>query len=207
MKNLLLILLLSPVLLLGQFDIKVYQDSLKNTAYLKEYFQNNKEYTDSSYALYLTKKAPIDSFEVDSTGGFGFKPTSLTISYDSVLYLKFYVGLSIKDDKNGNLEELSFHNHAGIKTALTWKFYKKGGIYKIIKYPEEKIDTVSHFGALVTEPTTYSFQQFRKSGSIELMGAYKDDVKDGNWFYFDKKGIMNRKEKFKDGKRVSKVSF
>ena len=207
MQRLLYIILLLPFITKGQFDVKTFQDSLKTYDYLKEYFENNKEYTDSSYALYLSKKAPVDTFEVDTLGGFGFKPTSITVTYTPSEYLKFYVGLNISEDKKGNISGLSFHNYAGLKTCLSWEFHSNGNLYKIINYPQESLDTVKSFGKLATETEEYSFKQFRKSGSIELSGSYKNGKKEGNWFYFDKKGILFKKEKFKANKRISRVSF
>ena len=206
-KKILFLFIVISLNVTAQYDVKAYQDSLKKYEYLEEYFKNNKEYTDSSYAIYLSKKAPIDTFEVDSLGGFGFKPTSLIVSYKPSNYLKFYVGLGISENKQGNITSLSFHNYNGLKTCLLWEFHSNGNIYKIISYPQESLDTVKSFGQLATDKNQYYLKQFRKSGKMELSGKYMDGKKEGNWFYYDQEGILFKKEKYTANKRVSRISF
>ncbi len=191
----------------AQFNLATYLDSLKSTIYLKDYFLKNDNYSDSSYAAYLSSVAPIDTFEIDTNEGFGFKPTRITVTYQKVDYLRFYVGLSKTRNKDKGINELSFHDHNGLKTALTWTFHSNGNIKEIIKYPEESLDTINDFGALKNPTETFSIKQFRKNGSIEFSGDYKNGEKSGNWFYFDKKGILYKKERYEKGKRVSRVSF
>lgn len=195
------------ITLLGQFNKAVFIDSLKNTPYLKEYFSTNNTYSDSSFAEYMVTKANIDTFEIDSNGGFGFKPTGITITYKNAEFLKFYTGLEVTKGKNNRISELSFYNYGSQKTAHNWLFHSNGNIYKTITYKSKPLDSISNFGSLITESTTYSFKQFKKSGSIQLTGSYENGEKTGNWFYFDKNGILYKKEKYKANKRISKVSF
>ena len=192
----------------AQYTKSAFLDSLKNTVYLKDYFKNNYEYNDSCYAEYLNSILPLDTFEIDSNGGFGYNPTSIAISYnkDSV-YLNFYCGLSITKGKNKKLRELSFLNCNGHKTALSWTFYKNRKIEKITYYKPELPNKIETYTKIFSVEPTYTFKKFKKHGTLELTGEFKNGKKDGEWFYYDSKGILFKKEKFSDDKRISKVSF
>ena len=62
---------------------------------MKDYFSKYSEYTDSNYVDYLSSFAELDSFEIDSNAGFGFKPTKITVIYKKLDYVKFYTGLHL----------------------------------------------------------------------------------------------------------------
>ena len=190
-----------------KYSKDAFMDSLKTTVYLKHYFEKHTEYTDSSYALYMNSILPIDTFEVDSNGGFGYNPTSIAVVYDSSTYLNFYCGLSVSKGKNNTIKELCFYNYNGQKTALSWTFYKNEKIEKVSYYLSEVMDTAKNPGKIISIKPSYSFRKFKKSGSLELSGVIKNGKKNGEWFYYDNKGILFKKETFKDNKRVSKVSF
>ncbi len=184
-----------------------FMDSLKTTVYLKHYFEKHTEYNDSSYALYMNSILPVDTFKIDSNGGFGYNPTSIAIVYNSSTYLNFYCGLSVSKGKNNTIRELCFYNYNGHKTALSWTFYKNKKIEKINYYLPELLDTVKHPGKISSKKPSYTFKKVRKSGRIELSGEIKNGKKHGEWFYYDNKGILFKKETFDSNKRVSKVSF
>jgi hypothetical protein len=107
-----------------------FLDSLKQTIYLKDYFEKHSTYKDSTYANYVCSFLPIDTFKIDSNSGFGFNPTSISICYKNSKYLNFYIGLGTLKWKNGKTRELVFYNYNGQKTALNWAFYKNEQIQK-----------------------------------------------------------------------------
>ena len=191
----------------AKYSKDAFMDSLKTAVYLKNYFEKHTEYNDSSYALYMNSILPIDTFEIDSNSGYGYNPTSIAIVYDSSSYLNFYCGLGVYKEKNNTIKELCFYNHNGQKTALSWRFYKNENIQKINYYLPELMDTAKHLGKVISKKPSYSFRKFRKSGSLELSGVIINGKKNGEWFYYDSKGILFKKETFNENKRVNKVSF
>lgn len=191
----------------AQYTKNSFLDSLKSTDYLKDYFQKNTNYKDSTYAEYLSSFLPLDTFKVDSNSGFGFNPTSISISYRYSKYLNFYVGLGILKEKDGKIRELFFYNNNGQKTALNWTFYKNGNIEKVTHYQSELLDTVKYFGKISDEQINFIFKKFRKSGTLEMTGKVEGGKKSGEWFYYNNKGILFKKERFNKNKRIGKVSF
>lgn len=191
----------------AQYSKSAFLDSLKSTMYLQDYFQKNAEYNDSCYAQYMSLIFPLDTFEIDSNGGFGYNPTSIAISYQNSSYLNFYCGLSVVKGKNKKLKELCFYNYNGQKTALSWTFYKNEKIEIINYYNPEIPDTVTLYGTIFSAPPSYTFKKYRKSGSLEFTGEIKKGKKNGEWFYYDSKGILFKKETFVENKIISKVSF
>lgn len=191
----------------AQYTKNDFLDSLKNTIYLKDYFNKYEEYIDSNYALYINSCFPLDTFEVDSNSGFGYHPTSISISYNNSSYLKFYPGLCVLKGRNKQIKELAFYNYNGQKTGLRWTFYKNGSIEEINYFKPELIDTVNSYGKLFSNSPSYKFKKFKRSGNIELTGSYREGKKNGEWFYYDNKGILFKKEVFKDNYRTSRISF
>ena len=194
-------------LCVAQYTKKDFLDSLKNTVYLKDYFKKNIEYNDSSYAKYLNSFLPIDTFEIDSNNGFGFNPTSLSLSYQKSKYIKLYSGLGIKKGKKEKINTLFFYNYNGQKTALCWKFHENGNIEEIHYFKPELIDTAKNYGTLIPKLPSYRFKLFRKNGVMEITGNFSEGKKSGEWFYYNNKGLLFKKEKFNKNKRTSRVSF
>tara|TARA_B100000614_G_scaffold256361_1_gene274769 strand:+ start:189 stop:818 length:630 start_codon:yes stop_codon:yes gene_type:complete len=190
----------------AQYSKGTFLDSLKNTVFLKDYFQKNDEYNDSCYAEYLNSIFKIDSFEIDSNCGFGFNPTSIAVTYEDPPNLKFYCGLSVIKWDNKNLKELCFYDYYGQKTALSWTFYKNGKIETINYYKPVSQDKLRS-KTFLSKQSTYSIKKFRKSGKLELTGEIINEKKNGEWFYYNKKGILFKKEKFNNNNRISKVGF
>ncbi len=191
----------------AQYTKEAFLDSLKNTKYLQGYFENNTNYNDSSYAEYLYSILPIDTFKVDSNSGFGFNPSSISILYSNSGNLNLYCGLSVVKGQNKKLKEITFYNHYGHKTALYWRFYNNGKIEIVHYYDDEFSDSSGVYGVFFSKKPSYRFTKYRKSGRLQLTGKYENGNKTGEWFYFDKKGILFKKEKYIDNKRVSQVSF
>jgi len=191
----------------AQYSKSAFLDSLKNTVFLKDYFQKNDEYNDSCYAEYLNSIFRLDSFEIDSNCGFGFNPTSIAVTYEDPVNLKFYCGLGVTKWDNKNLKELCFYNYNGQKTALSWTFYKNGNIETINYYEPESQGTLIQNNTFFSKQSVYTLKQFRKSGTLELTGEIKNKKKNGEWFYYNKKGILFKKEKFNNNSCISKISF
>ncbi len=208
MKKLIFFLILSCVQISkAQYTKESFLDSLKSCNYLQPYFNNVDNYTDSSFIKYMTNLAEIDTFEIDTNAGFGYKPTKISFSYKNVDFLKFYTGLSISFFKDRSISGLSFYNYGSQKTAIEWTFYPNGKIKEKIKYKSTSVDSVKDFGKLISPVQEYQFDKFSKTGRIELSGAYKNKKKHGDWYYFNKKGFLYRKEMYKEGKRLSRISF
>lgn len=191
----------------AQYTKTSFLDSLKKTIYLKDYFEKHSIYKDSTYANYVCSFLPIDTFKIDSNSGFGFNPTSISICYQNSKYLNFYIGLGKLKWKNGKTRELIFYNYNGKKTALNWAFYKNEKIQKITYYKPELLDTVKQYGSMSNKQANFIFKKFRKSGILEITGEFHRGKKNGEWFYYDTKGILFKKEKFSNNKRISRLSF
>jgi len=202
-----IIFLFSLSLSFAQLNEDSFLDSLRSYDYMKDYFSKYSEYTDSNYVDYLSSFAELDSFEIDSNAGFGFKPTKITVIYKKLDYVKFYTGLHTSWFENQQISELAFYNFGSQKTALNWRFHPNGNLQSIIKFQPELMDTITRFGKIIEPNGNYSIMQFYKSGDIELTGEYKKGEKSGSWIYFDKKGAMYKTEIYKKGKRTSKLNF
>lgn len=206
-QALLFFLCFGYTLTFAQLNEASFIDSLKRCEYLKEYFSKYAEYSDSTYVNYLSTYAELDTFEIDTNAGFGFKPTKITLIYKKLNYIRFYTGLHVSRFENKQISELAFYNFASQKTGLSWTFHPNGNIKTITKYQPVSMDTITQFGQVLEPKGNYSIMQFYKTGNIELTGAYKGNEKSGSWIYFDKKGKMYRTENFKKGKRINKTNF
>lgn len=208
MKKIIFFLILGCVQISNaQYNQASFLDSLKSCNYLKGYFSQVDEYTDSTFVDYMMEFAPIDTFEIDTNAGFGYKPTKISLSYESVDFLKFYTGLSISFFKDRSISQFSFYNYGSQKTCLEWTFHQNGKIKETIKYKSSNLDSVKDFGELINPAKQFQFDRYSKNGKIELSGEYEEDKKNGDWYYFNKKGFLHKKETYKKGKRISKISF
>ena len=90
---------------------------------------------------------------------------------------------------------------------MSWTFYKNEKIEIINYYNPEIPDTVTLYGTIFSALPSYTFKKYRKSGSLEFTGEIKKGKKNGEWFYYDSKGILFKKETFVENKIISKVSF
>lgn len=208
MKKLIFLLILSfAQISKAQYSKESFLDSLKSCDYLSSYFQKAEDYSDSSFINFMSELANIDTFEIDTNAGFGYKPTKISFSYQNVDFLKFYTGLSVTFFSDRSISGLSFYNYGSQKTCLEWKFHSNGKIKETIKYKTTNLDSVTNFGKLIDPNDQYQFNRYNKKGKIELSGEYSGSKKNGDWYYFTKKGLINRKETYDKGKRLSRISL
>ncbi|TAE86985.1 MAG: hypothetical protein EAY81_04835 [Bacteroidetes bacterium] len=95
----------------------------------------------------------------------------------------------------------------GLKTIYLYQQPILSRLASIVRYTLLICSLSISLQCVAGEPLRKKHKTFYPNGKIKLKGQFKRGKKHGNWFYFNEKGMMVKRERYKAGELFTSYTY